>query len=156
MVEVITLVLFRVQGQKKTKVLHHDLLKRCFDRELPLWLQRARKNLDSPATASQESDPLWGLQSLFQGSESDPAYTGLDDPKDSVSGDTANAELLGNVMEDIPSSDPAAAGLRDGVVDEYQTVRDVTWVQCEHPDCLKWRKISVFDAEVCFTNCKTF
>ena len=50
-------------------------------------------------------------------------------------------------MEDIPFGDPAPAGLRDGVVDESQTVRDVTWVQCEHPDCLKWRKISVFDAE---------
>ena len=41
-------------------------------------------------------------------------YTGLDDPKDSVPSDTANAELLDTVVEDIPSSDPAAAGLRDG------------------------------------------
>ena len=52
--EVVTPVVCRVQGQKKTKVLHHDLLKRCFDQRL----RRARKNLDSPAVASQESDPL--------------------------------------------------------------------------------------------------
>ena len=30
---------------------------------------------------------------------------------------------------------PAAAGLRDDVMDESHTVPDVTWVQCEHPDC---------------------
>ena len=37
-VEVINPVLYRVRDRKREYVLHHDLIKRCEDRVIPLWL----------------------------------------------------------------------------------------------------------------------
>ena len=41
-VEAISSILFRVANRKKSFVLHHDRLKPCEDREIPLWLKRKR------------------------------------------------------------------------------------------------------------------
>ena len=43
--KVLSPILYQVQGRKKSQVLHHDLLKRCEDREIPLWLRRALNRL---------------------------------------------------------------------------------------------------------------
>ena len=45
MVEVVSPVLFRIADRKKTYVLHHDRLKPCLDRDVPLWLRRKRSSL---------------------------------------------------------------------------------------------------------------
>ena len=42
---VINPVLFHVKDRKKEYVLHHDRLKPCEDRVVPLWLQRMRHNM---------------------------------------------------------------------------------------------------------------
>ena len=42
---VINPVLFRVKDRKKEYVLHHDRLKPCEDRVVPLWLRRMRHNM---------------------------------------------------------------------------------------------------------------
>ena len=44
-VEAISSILFRVTNRKKSFVLHHDRLKPCEDREIPLWLKRKRNAL---------------------------------------------------------------------------------------------------------------
>ena len=44
-VQVISPILFKVSDKKKTYVLHHDRLKPCEDRDVPLWLRRKRSNL---------------------------------------------------------------------------------------------------------------
>ena len=44
-IQVISPILFRVADRKKTYVLHHDRLKPCEDRDIPLWLRRKRNKL---------------------------------------------------------------------------------------------------------------
>ena len=41
-------VLYRIQGRKENKVVHHDILKLCQDRDLPLWLKRLRYSVLQP------------------------------------------------------------------------------------------------------------
>ena len=55
-VEVISSILFRVANRKKTFVLHHDRLKPCEDREIPLWLRRERNALLSELEANAAGD----------------------------------------------------------------------------------------------------
>ncbi len=43
--EVLASALYRVQGQKGDSVVHHDRLKICKDRVIPLWLRRRRHAL---------------------------------------------------------------------------------------------------------------
>ena len=78
--EVISSVLYRVRDQKKEGVLHHDRLKLCKDRDVPLWIQRARHKLLDPNDDSLDqpteldkleplgdnnSDPPLDLELLF-------------------------------------------------------------------------------------------
>jgi hypothetical protein len=37
--------LYRIQDKKKEYVVHHDRLKRCHDRHIPLWLRRLLHDL---------------------------------------------------------------------------------------------------------------
>ena len=34
--------LFKIRDRKGDSIIHHDRLKRCNDREIPLWLKRLR------------------------------------------------------------------------------------------------------------------
>ena len=45
MIEVISLVLYRISNRKRSLVTHHDSLKMCNDRELHIWLRRKRHGL---------------------------------------------------------------------------------------------------------------
>ena len=45
MIEVILSVLYRISNRKRSLVTHHDSLKMCNDRELPIWLRRKRHGL---------------------------------------------------------------------------------------------------------------
>ena len=44
-VEVISSVLYRITNRKRSMVTHHDSLKLCGDRELPIWFRRKRNKL---------------------------------------------------------------------------------------------------------------
>ena len=63
-VEVINPALYRVRDRKREYVLHHDLLKCCEDRVIPLWLRKMwHEFMDLDTTiaydeAEQEEDPL--------------------------------------------------------------------------------------------------
>lgn len=48
-------VLYRIQGKKENKVVHHDRLKLCQDRDLPLWLKRLRHSVLHPEPNDKES-----------------------------------------------------------------------------------------------------
>ena len=59
-VEVLSPYLYRVEDRKRVMVLHHDKLKLCQDREIPMWIRRRRHGLlgkrDSCAMAESGPD----------------------------------------------------------------------------------------------------
>lgn len=69
-VKVLSPVLYKVHGRKKTQVLHHDLLKICGDGEIPLWLRRLRNRQLGGKIADIEEqipdDQTMGLDQLFE------------------------------------------------------------------------------------------
>ena len=144
-VEVLSLVLFRVRGPRKTKILHHDLIKKCHDVELPMWLRWARHKVEEGCLqADSGGDVPWGLNWLFR---EDPVMTGFDSLNQGSESVVSQAE----VAED----DPAVAGSSLELSQEAEVAEDdpavagssvdikYTWVQCENPHCLKWRKITL-------------
>ena len=93
--------LYRVEGQRKEEVMHHDRLRRCEDRAIPFWVQRKRhgtgleasqeaavegppsSDLDETVAygqdlpqdvelALEEEDPEWNLEVFFQEEEERP------------------------------------------------------------------------------------
>ena len=60
-VEVLSPYLYRVEDRKRRMVLHHDKLKRCEDRTIPLWLRRKRHALfQGEVSPLQESAAVEG------------------------------------------------------------------------------------------------
>ena len=54
--KVLSPVLYRVELRKRSTVMHHDRLKKCVDREVPLWVRRKRHQIleeDLPLPNSQ-------------------------------------------------------------------------------------------------------
>ena len=93
--------LYRVEGQRKEEVMHHDRLQQCEDRAIPFWVQRKRhgtgleasqeaavegppsSDLDETVAygqnlpqdvklALEEKDPEWNLDMFFQEEEERP------------------------------------------------------------------------------------
>ena len=58
-IKVLSPVLFRVRDRKKEHVLHHDKLKPCTDRHIPMWLRRLRHQvLSLDVTLTDEEGAL--------------------------------------------------------------------------------------------------
>ena len=56
-IKVISSVLFHIKGRKIESVVHHDMLKLCEDRVVPMWAKRVRhKILDLDETLPYEED----------------------------------------------------------------------------------------------------
>ena len=70
--KVISPILFRVADRKKTYVLHHDRLKPCLDRDIPLWLRRKRNQLLATQDGIESTD-LGGVSS----ESNEPTYDNL-------------------------------------------------------------------------------
>ena len=66
-VEVLSPILFKIKNRKRESVVHHDRLKPCKDRNLPIWLKRMRHNLlQLNDTVEQEPDAvIEGFGNLF-------------------------------------------------------------------------------------------
>ena len=67
-VKVISPILLKIADRKKTYILHHDRLKPCLDRDIPLWLRRKRSNLLQGSGEFQgepDTEPLY-LDKLFE------------------------------------------------------------------------------------------
>ena len=99
MVEVLSPVLYRL---RKEMVLHHDCLKRCKDRIIPIWLRRLRNALhedrlpppsgviptdDTPADVDASAEDADGSDSLSVdlgegevGEEGEPALSAVPQP----------------------------------------------------------------------------
>ena len=102
---VLSPILYEILGRKKSTVVHHDRLKHCRDRNIPLWITRKRNQLLQSVDASRMEDTMhdnlddWHLDKLF-GDVSDavPAISQDTDnldvglPVESIEneGDTAN------------------------------------------------------------------
>ena len=90
--KVISLVLFSLKGRKIEIVVHHDCLKTCEDRVVPMWARRFRhRTLDLDETLSYEVDeedcvelaPLFHNLESTQNIEADPDLT-ISNPVDAV------------------------------------------------------------------------
>ena len=67
-IKVISPVLFRIKGRKREIVVHHDRLKPCLDRSIPMWMRRLRHrvlDLDETLPYEEDDDEL-GLTTLFE------------------------------------------------------------------------------------------
>ena len=68
-------VLYQLQGRRLTdvKVMHHDRMKICKDRDVPLWIRRKRAVIlgDTPSP-TVDLDETLHLPSLFDKEEGDP------------------------------------------------------------------------------------
>ena len=67
-IKVISPVLFRIKGRKREVVVHHDRLKPCMDRSIPMWMRRLRHrvlDLDETLPYEEDADEL-GLTTLFE------------------------------------------------------------------------------------------
>ena len=42
--KVLSPILYVIQGRRRSKVVHHDRIKQCSDRDIPLWMTRMRNN----------------------------------------------------------------------------------------------------------------
>ena len=58
MTQVISSVLYRIANHKRSMVAHHDSLKLCNDRDIPLWLLRKRHEDVGDQVLEQATDAL--------------------------------------------------------------------------------------------------
>jgi len=67
--KVVSRFLYRIAGRKREYVKHHDKLRICEDRDIPIWVRRKRQaiiDLNRPHTvAAIVDDPLDGVETLF-------------------------------------------------------------------------------------------
>lgn len=65
--EALSPLLYRIKGKKTSSVVHHDLIKKCEDREFPFWLRRQRSQLLGSGSQEKQQDHSENLEieSLF-------------------------------------------------------------------------------------------
>ena len=68
-VEVINPVLYRVHDHKRQYVLHHDLLKCCEDRVVPLWIRKMHHELMDLDTTITYDEAEQGEESIPVGED---------------------------------------------------------------------------------------
>ena len=100
-IEMLSPLLMRIRGKKKSMVVHHDLVKKCTDRYIPAWMQRLRNQYLNGATTDQEEEMVEDAD--FQADE-DLGLAALFDADDR-------------------SVDQSSKGCED--------VQKYTWVQCD-------------------------
>ena len=87
-------ILYQIQGRKERdrRVLHHDRLKICRDRDIPLWLQRKRASFLQNAPAEPETEAENDLHNLWQSENQDATEEHTPGPGD--------PDLLSDVLDD--------------------------------------------------------
>ena len=114
-VDAISPVLFRVTNRKRTFVLHHNRLKPCQDRDLPLWINCKRNAILKDLDNMEYPEDWHGddLRQLFEENDSqevsqestdkqDPADFGDVCEDEEITDDTVGEEVkdCDNVLED--------------------------------------------------------
>ena len=114
--EVLSPILYRIKDRKRELVVHHDRLRICEDRFIPMWLRRLRHNLldldDTLPDDQEESDEDGGddavdLSVLFRQLPVDER------PVEEESSDSSDSEES-EVEEDIPSANTIVGTTRHG------------------------------------------
>ena len=122
---------------------------------MPYWLKRARHNLEQGKDIQIEheedheaEDVLSGVPDLFQqkpvpGMQTTTVVSQSNSEPITVGSSTDAGTSVGT--QDEPFSDGDSVELlRSGSQNSPETTSpqlQYTWVQCDHPDCGKWRKI---------------
>ena len=75
-IEVLSPLLYVIKGRKKEKVVHHDRIKLCKDRVIPLWISRMRnKFLQGEEMTDEEElvlpEEVLNLDKLFHDLDND-------------------------------------------------------------------------------------
>jgi hypothetical protein len=114
-------ILYQIQGRrgKERRVIHHDRLKLCKDRDLPLWIHRDRKELLSSSNQESVYEDMPSLESLFPDDEAtNPSRPSdgisqmlLEDPEDESSEDDTHEEVQtrGNDPSDTSVADDVSS-----------------------------------------------
>ena len=79
--------IYKVRTRKKEKYIHHDNLKSCQDRNIPLWLRRARHRLWNKE--SHDAEPV-NVEESLAGQAAAPGF--LDLPGFPVSEETSQED----------------------------------------------------------------
>lgn len=114
-VKVINPVLYEIEDRKKSYVIHHDRLKLCTDKDLPIWIQRRRTNfidqLKDTTPSEMTNEDIYDLSPLF--SES----TQL----------TSDGPMLRNDIHFVQGQTNIRSDYLDrGAADKLKTVRSLT------------------------------
>ena len=145
-VEVISSVLYRITNRKRSMVTHHDSLKLCGDRELPIWFRRKRNellgtdpelfgvsegdlvnydwngNLGLEELFTEESNEGQGCQGAFaSGNIPDSDFNGADDPT-AVDSDSNCEDAL--AAHDLEDGGCRVGSTRDSAVDSNSNCED--------------------------------
>ncbi|CAC5407142.1 unnamed protein product [Mytilus coruscus] len=64
-IEVKSPVLLKIKYRKREEVVHHDRLKLCIDKEIPLWLQRLRNDILGRVENKLEQNTNMDLEDLY-------------------------------------------------------------------------------------------
>ena len=106
---VLSPVLIEIEGQKKKKIIHHDKLKICRDRCIPLWIRRRGQellSLDDTLPYDEAEHSLLGdagLDTLFDDNE----VVASDAHQNNASVNGTNPTLDGNDNDSIITSTPS-------------------------------------------------
>ena len=106
---VLSPVLIEIEGQKKKKIIHHDKLKICRDRCIPLWIRRRRRellSLDDTLPYDEAEHSLLGdagLDTLFNDNE----VVASDAHQNNASVNDTSLTLDGNDNDPIITSTPS-------------------------------------------------
>ena len=90
--------LYTLVGRRRRGVCHHDKLKLCQDRCIPLWLRRLRNKVLAPEEEPEEDDddPLTAVAGLLSTTEVETEEFGARETVDSSSADTEAHEIVGS------------------------------------------------------------
>ena len=115
--KVVSPVLYQIRDRKKLSVIHHDRLKLCKDRDIPMWMRRLRHRLLVPETeeideVSADPSPIsvdsdLNLGILFQGEDQDVCLVAGDNADSSnTPQDTGRSidEVISNTLQDTGRS----------------------------------------------------
>jgi hypothetical protein len=116
--DVISPLLYRILGRKKTLVVHHDKLRMCNDRFIPFWVRRKRQEILSldetiPYDAAEMDPPEEGVRDLFS------SEGGRDEIRDDLGNSDGDSGL---VSESNSEGDGGVTQSLNGATDEGSEV----------------------------------
>ena len=118
-VEVLSPVLYRIEDRKKASVIHHDRLKVCNDRAVPLWIRRRRHQFLELEESLKLDDKDSEASSEDLATSSIPDQPKLDDIDPEASSDDLATYSIPDQPESseiLPSTSKAAPSDKDQLV----------------------------------------